>query len=92
MTIEKTLKIEILDLEEDYPDQNKEYRDDRILEGLAAFVHSFSYESTESRAEAELLRYRLLVRLLSGLASGFSGPVVKERLGAHHDSKETKTA
>lgn len=83
MKIEETLSIEILEVvevEEDYPGQQDDYRLQRLREGLTSFVRRFAVEHTESPGEEAVLILGVARDIFESVNSAAAMRLLRERL------------
>ncbi len=80
MKIREVFDIEILDGEEEYPDQNAERRVSVLSERLTAFVRRVADRHSVSCQEEEAIVASVIDRLLAPILSRVHADLLSERL------------
>lgn len=87
MTIEGVYKLEIQDLEEDYPDQKNEYRVSKVIELAYETASRILDEGTENHTEYLYAQSALAHQLVNRMMGDRSAALLKERLEARFPPK-----
>lgn len=80
MTIKEELVIDIPEIEEDFPGQQREYYRQEIKRGLIGFIHRVIDKRTHSMMEERALRFEIAMQLLESFRQRTVSDLLSEDL------------
>jgi hypothetical protein len=85
MKISVPFELDLPEIEEDYPDQQREFHAHLLRDRLVSFIYAITDKFGGSIDEAVMLRFTILVNLLNEMQTGIVSRVLAERVRSRMD-------